>query len=414
VSGPGEALREALATLRAHRARSLLTLFGVVWGSAALVLLTSWGHGVQTMVERGFFRSGRNLTNVWAGRVKAEFSPAVDRRYLWFTSGDVEALRRRTHLADLVGGESAAYRAVTFREQARSLDVHGIEPVLQELRGVRVERGRALGVADALQRRRVAVLGATARARLLGARGDVGGWIRIDGTPFQVVGLLARVGTQLSRDSSEIDEQVWIPLSTYQSWFPAWWTDEPVVGRVLFRARDRRDVPAAQREVRAILADRLRVAADDDEAIGMFSSVEMLNRIGVERLTGVLFVLALTTLGIGGIGVVTLMLDSVHERRQEIGLRLALGARPRDILAQIFLEALALTLLGGLLGVALGVGGCLALAAIDAPDLVPLPELRPRIVALAAFAMTLVGVAAALPPARRALGVDPGIVLRME
>lgn len=407
-------LGEAWRTLAAHRGRAAMTLFGVVWGTAAVIFLTSWGSGVQTMVERGFFRSGRNLTSVWPGRVRAEFSPAVDRRYLWFTNEDLDALRRRARLPDLVAGESSAYRSLVFRERARSLDVRGVEPVVQTIRGVTIGTGRGLGPQDELHRRRVALLGVEARRRLLGAAGGVGSWIRIDGTPFRVVGLLERVGTQLSRDSSALDEQVWVPLATYQALWPASFTDETVVKNLLFRIPDRHRLADAQREVRAILAERLRVPADDDEAIGMFSSVEMLNRLHAERFTGVLFVLAVTTLGVGGIGVLTLMLDAVHERRQEIGLRLALGARPRDVLRQFFLETLVITLGGGVLGVLLGVGGCLALASIPAPDLLPVPELSPRIVAIALGCMTTIGLLAAVAPARRAMRVDPSLALRQE
>lgn len=407
-------LAEAWRTLAAHRGRSAMTLFGVVWGTAAVIFLTSWGNGVQTMVERGFFRSGRNLTQVWPGRVRAEFSPAVDRRYLWFTNDDLTALRRRARIPDLVSGENAAYRGLSFRERSRTLDVRGVEPVVQEMRGVTIAAGRGLGPQDQLHRRRVALLGVDARKRLLGAAGGVGSWIRIDGMPFRVVGLLDRVGTQLSRDSSAVDEQVWVPLGTYQALWPAPWTEETVVARLLFRIPDRQRLGEAQREVRAILAERLRVPPDDDEAVGMFSSVEMLNRLGSERFTGVLFVLAVTTLGVGGIGVLTLMLDAVHERRQEIGLRLALGARPRDVLRQFFLETLAITLGGGLLGVALGVGACLALARIPAPDLLPLPELSPRIVVVAIGAMVTIGLLAAAAPARRAMRVDPSVALRQE
>ncbi|HVP28263.1 MAG TPA: ABC transporter permease [Myxococcota bacterium] len=412
--GAREILAEALRTLAAHRGRALMTLFGVVWGTAAVVFLTSWGAGVSAMIESNFFRSGRNLTQVWPGRVREEFSPAVDRRFLWFTKDDLAALRRRTHLADRVGGESPGFRSVVFHERSRTLDVRGSEPSVQELRGIEIAQGRGLTPQDEIHRRRVALLGVTARERLLGPSGGIGSRIRIEGEPFEVVGLIAPVGTQLSRDTSAIDEQVWIPLSTYQGLWPEAWTDEPVVRRIAFRVADRHALVAAQREVRAILAERLRVPRDDDEAIGMYSSLEMLNRLGTERFAGVLFVLAVTTLGVGGIGVLTLMLDAVHERRQEIGLRLAVGARPRDVLRQIFLETFAITLGGGLLGVALGVGGCLALARLRAPDLVPLPILQPHIVVVAIVATTTIGVLAAIAPARRAMRVEPSITLRQE
>jgi len=126
-----------------------------------------------------------------------------------------------------------------------------------------------------------------------------------------------------------------------------------------------------------------------------------------------MFILAATTLAIGGIGVLSMMLDSVHERRQEIGVRLAIGARRRDIVRQFFLETLTITLLGGSTGVLIGVGGCLVLGAIPMPDLVPVPILSGRVVLLSLSVMTSVGVASGVIPAWRASRIEPSAALRM-
>jgi putative ABC transport system permease protein len=127
-----------------------------------------------------------------------------------------------------------------------------------------------------------------------------------------------------------------------------------------------------------------------------------------------MFVLAATTLLIGGIGILNMMLDSVHERRQEIGVRLAIGARRRDIVAQFFAETLTVTSLGGLVGIALGAGGCLLLGRLELPELIPVPILDARIVLLALGVMGAVGLAAGVIPAWRATRVDPAETLRME
>jgi putative ABC transport system permease protein len=229
-----------------------------------------------------------------------------------------------------------------------------------------------------------------------------------------VVGLLAHVGTQLSQDRMIIDKQIWTPISTMQALFPAWWTQEPVVHKIVYRVRDRTQFADSKREVRAILADRLGVDRDDDEAIGIWSSIEALARLPLDQLRGFLVLLAVATLGVGGIGVLSMMLDSVHERRSEIGVRLALGARPRDVVAQLFVETFAITALGGLTGVALGVVGCALLARVDAPDLLPMPILSGPLVAVAIGVMVAVGVIAGVAPAWRATRIDPAVTLRME
>jgi putative ABC transport system permease protein len=414
MSGFAEALRQALRLLRAHRLRSALTLFGLVWGSASVIFLVSWGTGVNEMLERAFQRTGKNLAMVWPGRVSEEFTPAVDRRQLWYTMEDVEALRDRARLPDLIAGEARTYVAATYRQRARSLEARGVEPEGVQIRSVSVAAGRNISHSDVDHRRRVLVLGHEARRDLLGAEGGIGSWVRIDGTPFQVIGVLARVGTQLSRDGEEIDDQIWLPLSTHLVKWPNPFVDEDVLNVILLRLRDRKLIEETRHEVRAILAERLGVSATDEEAIPIWSPVEMLGRIPSEQQRALLVMIASTTLLISGIGILTLMLDAVRERRPEIGVRLAVGATPRDVGLQFFLETLCIVTLGGALGVGLGVAGCLALGSVDAPDLLPVPVLEMRTVVASLVVLGIVGVGAGWFPAWRAAGVDPAETLRAE
>jgi len=410
----GEAVRQAFRLLLAHKLRSTLTMFGIVWGTASVIFLVGWGEGSAAKIEWGFFKAGRNMGEVWAGKVSEEFTPAVDRRYLWYTLHDVEVLRRRARVPDLIGAEAWEYLPAVHGSRALTVDVRGLDPEAIEIRGVPIAAGRQISRSDLEHRRRVAVLGDDTRRNLLGPGGRVGDWIRIAGKPFRVVGFLERVGTQLSRDRLEIDDHVWIPITTLQASWPSWWTDEPVVTKILYRIPDRRLLDASQREVRAILAGELGVGADDVEAVGIWSSLKMLNQLPLEQTAGLLFVLAATTLLIGGIGVLNMMLDGVHERRQEIGVRLAVGARRRDIVAQFFVETFAICLAGGLIGATLGILACLGLARLPFPELVPVPTLRPGILLLALGVLTGVGTASGVIPAWRASRIDPALTLRME
>jgi putative ABC transport system permease protein len=409
-----EAVRQALRILWAHKLRSTLTLFGVVWGTAAVIFLVSWGTGVKIVFEKAFFKAGKNMGEVWAGRVSEEFTPAVDRRYLWYTLDDLEVLRRRARLPELVGGEAWRMLPLAFGQRAINVDVRGIEPEVMEIRGVPVAQGRGITRSDVEHRRRVAVLGDSARRRLLGPQGGIGSWIRVAGIPFRVVGVLAHVGVQFNRDRMLIDDQAWVPISTVQVNWPSWWTDDFVVDKIVYRMRDPDLLEDTEREVRAILAPRVGAAPDDEEAVGIHSAVKVLRRLPVRETGGLMFVLAVTTLLIGGIGILNLMLDSVYERRREIGIRLAVGARRRDVVAQFFLETFTVTALGGVLGVGLGVAGCLGLARLDVPELVPLPVLRIQVVLLALGVMGGVGIAAGVIPAWRASRTDPALTLRME
>ena len=409
-----EVVRQALRLLWAHRSRALLTIFGLVWGTASVILLVSWGAGNKAMIERGFFRAGKNMGEVWAGRVSEQFTPAVDRRYLWFTYADVELLRKRARLPEKVGAELWEMLPVAFRQRGLSVDVRGMDPEATQIRGAPVAAGRNIRRSDLEHRRRVAVVGYRMRERLLGADGGIGSWIRIGGKPFKVVGLLDRVGTQLSRDRMELDDHIWIPITTMQAHWPRRWTQEFVVSKILYRMRDRHLMDETEREVRAILARRLRADPNDKEAVGIFSSIKILNTIPLDEMNALLFILAAATLVIGGVGTLNMMLDSVFDRRQEIGVRLAVGARRRDIVWQFFLETLTITTLGGLVGVALGVGSCWLLASLETQDLIPVPILDGRIILIALGVLGVVGLLAGVIPAWRASRIDPALTLRME
>ncbi len=410
-----EALAQALRTLRAERLRSVLTMFGVVWGTASVVFLLSWGLGVQRMLEDGLSRAGKNLVQARPGHIGEDFTPAGDRRDLWFTRADVDAVHRQSRLATMVAGESRFWGPVAHGQTTLSRDVRGVELPSFDLHGVTLADGRPISADDVRGRKRVAVLGERSRARLLGTSGGVGATIKIRGQPFRVIGVLRRVGTQLWRDNGdELDEQVWIPLTALFVLDPRPSKDDDVIDSLLLRVGRRQDYDALKTEVRRILGERLRVSPTDSEAVNFASPLDLLRKIPLDQTAGLLLILGGATLVIGGIGILTMMLDSVQERRQEIGVRLAVGARRRDVVGQFFLETVVITGIGGVVGLALGVGGALGLQRLDVPDLIPVPILRGWIVWLALGVMTFVGVTAGLVPAWRASRVDPSVTLRVE
>lgn len=407
-------VRSALVTLRGQKLRTFLTLFGMVWGTASVVFLLSWGLGVERMLDLGFNRVGRNLVTAFAGKIGEDFTPAHDRRELWFTREDVDALAASVKHADLVLPESRGWYSVTSGDRMLSRDVRGVEPRHMALRGTRIAAGRAISAADLRSRRRVAVLGDGARRRLLGPEGKLGDTIHVAGSPYEVIGFFAKVGTQLARDFDEIDEQVWVPLTTLLASGPRRGSDDEVIDLIAMRARDRRDFDALSEEVRTFLARRLGVSPADQEAIIIVSPIQSLRNVPTSQMQGLLFVLAAATLVIGGIGILNMMLDAVQERRQEIGIRLAVGARRRDVVAQFFLETLVITVVGGGVGLALGAGFCAVLARLQVDDVIPLPILQPWIIWLALGVMGIVGLASGVVPAWRAARVEPSITLRAE
>ncbi|MBI3783122.1 MAG: ABC transporter permease [Deltaproteobacteria bacterium] len=405
-----ETIRQALDTMRLHRRWALLTMFGIVWGTASVVLLVGWGVGAHHTTDAGMQKVGKNLVFILPGRVGEDLTPADDRRMLHFEIADVEALRAGARHVEYASAEVLDFLLARHGAESRLVDVRGVEPQMRELRDVSLASGRFISLDDVRFQRRVAVIGQTARQRLFGPRPVVGHFVEIQGRRFEVVGLLNRVGTQLSRNRTETDEQIWIPVSTAQTL-----RQRDQVDLIVSRPRERRFNADLKREARRILAARLHVSPGDEEAVFIISMIDILSTFdSVFRFfNGFLVVLGVTTLFIGGIGVMNMMLVSVNERRREIGLRLAIGAQPSDVVVQFLVETLVITLVGGCAGLALGLSGCLILGALP-HELVPVPVILPQVALLALVVTVLVGVLSGVAPAWRAAAIDPAEALRVE
>ena len=404
-------IQQALDTMRLHRRWAALTMFGIVWGTASVVLLVGWGVGAHRMTDAGLQKVGKNLVYILAGRVGEDLAPADERRQLHLEMKDADAVRASARRAEYASAEILQFMLARYGANSRLLDVRGVEPVMQELRGVTMAAGRFISADDVRFQRRVAVIGQTARQRLFGPRPAVGQRLDLDGRGFEVVGLLDRVGTQLSRNRTETDEQIWIPITAAQILADRGdWID-----MIVTRPAERRFNEDLKREVRRVLARRLHVSPDDEEAVFIISMIDILS--GFDSvfvfLHVFLIVLATTTLFIGGIGVMNMMLVSVNERRREIGLRLAVGARRRDVVGQFLVETLVVTLVGGAAGLGLGLLGCAVLSVLP-KELIPVPVVVPQVVVLAIVVTVLVGVSAGIGPAWRAASVDPSATLRVE
>jgi putative ABC transport system permease protein len=406
-----EIIRQALDTMRLHRRWAALTMFGTVWGTASVVLLVGWGVGAHHMTDSGIQKVGKNLVFVMPGRIGDDLAPADERRVLHFEMKDVEAVRAVAHRVEVASAEIFLFALGRYGGNNRMVDVRGVEPAMQTLRGVSLAAGRFISADDVRFQRRVAVIGQTARQRLLGARPVLGQRVDLDGRSFEIVGLLERVGTQLSRFRTDTDEQIWIPVTTAQ----ALGDRGTRVDAIITRPSERRFNDDLKHEVRAVLARRLHVSPADEEAVFIVSMIDILSTFDsvFTFLKIFLVALAITTLFIGGIGVMNMMLVSVNERRREIGLRLAVGALRRHVVGQFLVETLVITLVGGGTGLTLGVLGCAVLGGLP-KDVVPVPVLIPQVIVLALVVTIVVGVISGIAPAWRAAGVDPSETLRVD
>lgn len=390
-----EAWRVALDALRANRLRSILTMLGVVIGVAAVVALVAIGTGAKQQVEQQVEGLGSNLLIVVPGRLSSNAAPAVSTMSL----DDADAVAR------VVGDPSRVAVTISAGEMIRS----GTRSSFASLQGVlettptvfvrTLDRGGYLTRSDVDSARRVAVLGATVATQLFGDRDPVGRQITISGVRFRVIGTFEPLGQSLGVDR---DSEVHVPVTAAQRLLG---TDR--VDALAIRAPDRDRIEQLGED---IVAELVRRHPDQD-----FSAVTQEQILGVLGdilgvLTGVLAAIAGISLLVGGVGVSNIMLVSVRERTREIGLRKAVGARPRDIGVQFLLEAVLLTTLGGLLGIALGIGSAVAVDRLS-----PIPAaITWWSIALAFGVSAAVGIVFGVVPAQRAGRLDPVVALRTE
>lgn len=385
----------ALDALRANRLRSGLTMLGVVIGVGAVVALVAIGTGAKQEVETQVEGLGSNLLLVVPGELNFGSAPSVSR----MTLSDVDAITR------LVGDRSKVAATVTSGETVRAgtrsrfSSVDGVLETTPKVFVRSLARGSYLTRSDVDTSRRVAVLGAAVARGLFPDRDAVGQQVTIAGVRFRVVGVFATLGQSLGVNR---DEEVHIPITTAQRLFAT-----SRVDGIAIKAPDRARIDQLGQRIVAELGrrhpDAKFSAVTQEQILGVLGDI-----LGV--LTGVLAAIAGISLLVGGVGVSNIMLVSVRERTREIGLRKAVGARPRDIGVQFLVEAVLLTSLGGVIGMALGVTAALLVAQFS-----PVPA------AITWWALTLafgvsagVGIIFGVVPAQRAGRLDPVEALRAE
>ncbi|MBQ0903988.1 ABC transporter permease [Micromonospora sp. U21] len=390
-----EAWRVALDALRANRLRSALTMLGVIIGVASVVLLVAIGTGTKQKVEQQVEGLGSNLLLVVPGRIEVGTAPVVSP----LTLKDVDAVTRVVGDPDRVAVTIAS--GATARAGARS-DFTTVQGVLETTPAVftrSLVRGRYLTGTDVDTSRRVAVLGDSVARALFPDRDPLGQQVTLAGVRFRVIGVFAPLGQSLGVDR---DDEVHVPVTAAQR---LWGTQR--VDGIAVKAPDRERIDELGERIVAELnrrhPDTEFSAVTQQQILGVLGDI-----LGV--LTGVLAAIAGISLLVGGVGVSNIMLVSVRERTREIGLRKAVGARPRDIGVQFLLEAVLLTTIGGLTGMALGVGTALLVDALS-----PIPAaITWWSLALAFGVSAAVGIVFGVVPAQRAGRLDPVVALRAE
>jgi putative ABC transport system permease protein len=405
-----QAFIEALESLSANKMRSGLTILGIVIGVAAVIAMVSIGRGAQNTITGSIQGIGTNLIFVLRGGSSEDV-----RNPQPLTLGDAQAMGDPFQAPSVIGvaPELRGQVKVTFGGQSTTTSIEGVTPDYSRVRNTSVTEGQFISEEQILGRSSVVLLGQDVADKLFGRKqGLVGETVRIEGQPFRVSGVLASKG---GSGFSNEDDRVIVPLSTAQTRLLRR-ANRDQVDMIQVEAASANTVSQAQQEISQILRTRHRTAIGADD-FTILTQQDFLST--ASTITNVLTIflggIAAISLLVGGIGIMNIMLVSVTERTREIGLRKALGARRIDILIQFLTESAVLSMLGGIIGIALGWLISYGVGRIAAANNTPItPAIGVDTILIATLFSTAVGLFFGLYPANRAAGLQPVEALRYE
>jgi putative ABC transport system permease protein len=408
-------LQEAYTAMRYNRRRTALTMLGMAWGIATVVMLLAYGNGFGQACANIFANFGTKLVIVVPGQTSMQAGGQKAGIPVRFTQEDVETLLTNlpqiSHITPSVDKQSS----VQYDTRIFTWTVTGNDPSVFDVRSLKMDQGRFYNLQDQIQRARVAVIGSEAKDKLFSGRNALGERIRLDGLSFEVVGVLS---PKMQEGNDDINRVVYIPFTTMAAL-----KDTRYLDTIWFNYQTP-EYERLEQSVRTILAVPHKFNQSDHQAVRVFNLMTQVHQfeiitMGLKILLGFIGTL---TLGIGGVGLMNIMLVSVTQRTREIGVQKALGAPRRYILMQFLAEALTITFIGGVLGVllayavALSVGRLTLYSAFakngEAGDIRIL--IAPGTLIVSTLILGMVGLVSGMVPAIRASRLDPIEALRHE
>jgi putative ABC transport system permease protein len=403
-------LRIALRALSRNRLRSFLTTLGVIIGVAAVITMTAIGEGAKARIQAAFASMGTNMLVISPGSTSLGGVRGGLGTMPSLTWDDLKAIQRDVPSVRAAAAVLRSSASIVSETNNWSTSIQGTSPDYFEVRNWPIASGSGIQQSDIDSGAKVIVLGQTVVDQLFGPNADpVGQTVRIRQVPFSVIGVAAKKGQ--SPMGQDYDDTAFVPQSTFAQKIQGG-LGKYLQGTIFVSAKSDADTARAQDAIESLLRDRhqLRQTEDDDFQIRNLAEIASAQEEGTKTMTTLLASVAAVSLLVGGIGIMNIMLVSVTERTREIGVRMALGAKPRHVLAQFLIEALVLSVAGGIIGIGIGVGLAILLGKrFDWPVL-----FQPEVILVAAGFSGLVGIVFGLYPARKASELDPIDALRHE
>ena len=409
-------LRDTIATLWAHKRRTLLTMFGIAWGIIAITLMVAAGEGLGRGIEKQQENFGKDVMIIFSGRTSMQAGGTRSGRLVHWMEDDYIQVAKEARACKYVLPELGSNVKVHSAFNSGNLDTVGSLPPFTEIRSITVASGRFYNYEDNEEGRRVAFLGSDAKKQLFAEREALGQTVELNGIPYTVIGVMKSKDQNSSYDGVDI-RKIFIPFNSMKRDFP---NKPPAfehsVDRLLAAPWSLETHPVCVRQIRRALGRLHNFDPRDEEAASIWDTVKAAQArrmifVGMEVFMGAVGV---ATIFLGGLGVMNVMLVSVRERTREIGVRKALGATRESILKQFFLETVFVVVLSGGAGLIISYGICGLVNLLPKVPFFDGLDASWKLAALTVSLLGLIAVLSALYPANRAASVDPIEALRFE
>jgi putative ABC transport system permease protein len=394
---------EFIVDLKAQKLRAFLTMFGIIWGTVAIVVLVAFGVGFKKQTAKSMHGIGESIAIMFPGRTTKPWAGYGIGRNISYLEDDTKLIASQVQNIKAISPEFNKRTTARVGENILNPAVSGVNVVYSDMRNIIPEAGgRFINSLDLQERRRVAVLGNKVKEILFADEDAIGKTVYIGQVPFLIVGVMQKK-TQPSSYNSRDQDRIFIPISTFTSIYGTIRLSD-----IIYQIKDPRLGEDTEKEVRAVLSKRYKFDPTDEDAVRIWDTTEF-DRLSFYMFLGINIFLGLIgsfTLGVAGLGVANIMFIVVQERIKEIGIKRAVGATKSNILFQFFTETFFIVFTGSVIGFLISYGIIAVLGMLPIKEYVGTPEFSIEVVGITVCVLITVGLLSGLMPARRASNID--------